>query len=195
MAKRGRRERACGPVPLAAGGRYDAALCVVLVVLLFGCGVVAPAGGDDASILRYVNAARAEARRCDERSFARAAPVAWNTRLAAAARRHAEDMALNGFLDHEGTDESTAPTRARDAGYDYRAVGENLAVGIANPREVVDAWLGSPGHCANLMSNVFDEAGAAQVGSYWVVVFGARASTAALGRKASPATGSPRSGR
>src|SRR5690606_2780543 len=88
MAKRGRRERACGPVPLAAGGRYDAALCVVLVVLLFGCGVVAPAGGDDASILRYVNAARAEARRCGERSFARAAPVAWNTRLAAAARRH-----------------------------------------------------------------------------------------------------------
>lgn len=55
-----------------------------------------------------------------------APPLAMNPLLTVAARRHSADMAANAFQEHTGSDGSNPGTRARDAGYDYSGVGENI---------------------------------------------------------------------
>ena len=67
------------------------------------------------------------------------------------------------------------------AGYNWKAVGENIAAGQTTPESVVDGWLKSPHHCANVMAPQFREMGiayyvnrASQAGIYWVQLFGAR---------------------
>ena len=63
----------------------------------------------------------AEGRRCR--------PCAPNARLDQAAQRHAEDMLARGYFAHESPEGKTVRERARDAGYDWRAIGENIAEG------------------------------------------------------------------
>lgn len=43
--------------------------------------------------------------------------------------------------------------------YGYRILGENLAGGQRSPEEVVEAWMNSPGHRANIMNPNFEELG------------------------------------
>ena len=47
------------------------------------------------------------------------------------------------------------------------AYGENIATGYTSEREVVDAWIKSPGHCKNIMNKAYKEMGVARVGNYW----------------------------
>jgi uncharacterized protein YkwD len=53
-------------------------------------------------------------------------------------------------------------TWVRRHGYRYAAVGENLATGQRAARQVVDQWMGSPGHRANILGN-FEDTGIAIV--------------------------------
>jgi uncharacterized protein YkwD len=46
-------------------------------------------------------------------------------------------------------------------GYRYRMAGENLAVGYRSSSAVVDGWMGSPGHRANILKSGFEEIGLA----------------------------------
>lgn len=131
-------------------------------------------------ILSAVNAARASARNCGDRSFPPAPPVRWNPALGDAALAHSRDMATRRYFSHRARDGSEAAERAGRAGYSWRRVGENIAFGQRSPREAVEGWLDSPGHCANIMNRDFTEMGAAygvtperQTGIvYWTQVFG-----------------------
>lgn len=131
------------------------------------------------AILSLVNEARASARRCGSRYFARARPVAWNDALAQAAREHSSDMAAHRRFSHRGSDNSEVAQRATRAGYRWRHIGENIAAGQTSAREAVAGWLESPGHCANLMNPDFTEMGAGYAISrarlpgfaYWTQVF------------------------
>lgn len=131
------------------------------------------------TILEAVNAARAVARNCGGQHFAAAPPVTWNDLLAKAAFAHSEDMARNRYFNHQGTDGTQVGDRAREAGYDWLRVGENIASGLPSPEEAVAGWLSSPGHCANLMHPGFTQMGAAyainsasEAGTlYWTQVF------------------------
>jgi uncharacterized protein YkwD len=133
------------------------------------------------AILQAVNAARAAPRTCGEQSFAAAPPVSWNAALGAAALAHSRDMANQKYFSHQGKDGTVAGDRARQAGYDWRRIGENIAVGMRSPEAAVAGWLASPGHCANIMAPGFTEMGAgygvsyARPGGtvYWTQVFGA----------------------
>jgi len=87
--------------------------------------------------------------------------------LAAAALRHTQDMAYNGYREasaqepdapHNGSDGSTPQQRITAAGYDWRVSGENVAAGYALA-DMVTAWLNSPGHCQNIMNPKFREIG------------------------------------
>lgn len=49
----------------------------------------------------------------------------------------------------------------RESGYEYSEIGENLAIGYSTPEEVVEAWLDSPTHKKNLLSEKFSESGMA----------------------------------
>jgi uncharacterized protein YkwD len=88
-------------------------------------------------------------------------------------------MANNNYFDHKDRDGRTPGDRAELAGYAGQQVGENIAAGQDTVRKVVDGWLASPGHCANLMNPQFRELGAAyavdpksDAGIYWTAMFG-----------------------
>lgn len=115
-------------------------------------------------LLRRVNAARAAGATCGrEGRFAPAPPLRWNERLARAAQGHSRDMVARGFFEHTAPDGRDMAARVQAAGYDWRSVGENIAAGQTSVAAVVDGWLASDGHCANLLSPRFTEMGAACV--------------------------------
>lgn len=82
-----------------------------------------------------------------------------NQLLETAAKRKAEDMARNGYFSHIGPDGKTPWEWLRKAGYAYRYAGENLAVNFVDSKDVVDAWMNSPGHRANILNERYTEIG------------------------------------
>lgn len=131
-------------------------------------------------LLDAVNAARAQARQCGSQPFAAAAPLSWSEVLGAAAQGHSRAMANGNFFAHQDRDGYTPSDRAELAGYQGRQVGENIAAALDGASRVVDGWLASPAHCANLMNPQFSELGAAYAvdpksaaGIYWTALFGA----------------------
>jgi uncharacterized protein YkwD len=50
-------------------------------------------------------------------------------------------------------------SRISAVGYVWRSAGENIATGFATPRSVVHAWMGSPGHCENILNPTFRNVG------------------------------------
>lgn len=132
------------------------------------------------TILNAVNAARARARTCGAQSFRPAAPLRWSGTLGLTALAHGRDMANEHYFSHKGRNGSTVGQRANLAGYKWSRVGENIAVGQETAAEVVETWLASAGHCANIMDPAFTEMGAATAANrasaeprpYWVQVFG-----------------------
>ncbi|HJV32502.1 MAG TPA: CAP domain-containing protein [Patescibacteria group bacterium] len=83
-------------------------------------------------------------------------------RLDAAAQAKLKDMFDRQYFAHESpTGEGPAEVVAA-TGYDYVTVGENLALGnFADDRELVQAWMDSPGHRANILSPGYSEIGIA----------------------------------
>lgn len=132
-------------------------------------------------LLEQINAARAQARQCGGQAFAAAAPLAWNAELGSAAEAHSRAMANGNFFAHQGRDGRTPGDRAELAGYAGGQIGENIAAALDTPAKVVEGWLASPGHCANLMNPQFSELGGAyasdpqsDAGIYWTALFGGR---------------------
>lgn len=82
-----------------------------------------------------------------------------NPVLDEAARRKAEHMASEGYFAHESPDGITPWHWFREAGYSYSYAGENLAVLFSDSSDVVDAWMDSPGHRANIMSERYTDIG------------------------------------
>ncbi len=133
------------------------------------------------AVLRLVNDSRRRGGTCGTQRFAAAAPLAWSDELAAAALAHSQDMAANDYFDHVDRRGAGVAERARQHGYPWRAIGENIAAGQGSPQQVVAGWLASPGHCANILSSDFTEMGAAYALNaqaameiYWTQVFGSR---------------------
>jgi uncharacterized protein YkwD len=131
-------------------------------------------------VLRLVNQARAAGRNCGGGYgyFGPTHRVIWDGRLAQAAQRHSRDMASHNFFSHTGSDGTQVDDRIDDTGYDWRTCGENIAAGYGTIRAVVNAWLASPGHCANIMDPDFQEMGLGKAsnagsdyGTYWTQVF------------------------
>jgi uncharacterized protein YkwD len=74
-----------------------------------------------------------------------------NDQLTAAARDHSAWMAQTGTFSHTGKDGSTFVTRARAAGY-AQPSAENIAMGYRTAAQVVDGWMNSAGHRANILN-------------------------------------------
>jgi uncharacterized protein YkwD len=105
-----------------------------------------------------------------------------NKKLDEAAMKKAKDLLEKQYFDHVSPSGKGPQDLAEDAGYDYVSVGENLAMGnFANDQELLEAWMGSPGHRENILRKGFSEIGVAVAeGKYegkktWVAVqeFGA----------------------
>lgn len=134
-----------------------------------------------ASLLARMNEARAKGARCgNEGAFGPAPPLAWNAALARAAVVHTRDLASHDLFSHTGSDGSVLKDRIDAAGYRWRSIAENIAGGRDSPRGVIDQWVTSPGHCANLMNPRFVHVGVACVPGgprstythYWTMTLG-----------------------
>jgi uncharacterized protein YkwD len=92
-------------------------------------------------------------------------PLRENAALRRAAERHATDMVERDFFAHESPEGTDPHQRIRAAGYrDPRLTGENLANGereAGAPSSIVDGWMHSPGHRANILRAGFEEIGIA----------------------------------
>ncbi len=144
-----------------------------------------PPAPDDAPtvshrVLELINEARLHARRCGRKKFSATTPLKQAAALEHAALAHAQDMAARSYIGHKGSDGSMPADRATRAGYPRVSVAENVAGGQTTAEEVVNTWLASPGHCANLMGPRYSDTGVAyavnpagEKGIYWAQVFAA----------------------
>lgn len=108
-------------------------------------------------------------------------------RLIVASRRHSEDMDVNGFISHIGSDGSTFNERAADAGYPL-AWGELIGKGYTSAAAIVAAWMGSDPHRAILLEATDVHIGAGVQNVSITVLFG-RAAGAALAPECSCCSG------
>jgi uncharacterized protein YkwD len=111
-----------------------------------------PATGFESAVVQEMNRQRA--------AFG-LAPLRINSRLEAAADDRITDMFDKHYFSHTSPDGIQPWNWVEQHGYDYREVGENLAVGYPSAESVVDGWMHSPGHRANVLSSKFDEVGVA----------------------------------
>jgi uncharacterized protein YkwD len=83
-------------------------------------------------------------------------PLALNPSLNAAAADRIRDMFERGYFDHVAPDGTQPFVWVTHRGYRYSAVGENLATGQRGGRQVVDQWMRSRGHRANILGDFHD---------------------------------------
>lgn len=119
-----------------------------------------------AEVLRLVNA---------ERAKAGCSPVTASGALTDLATAFSDDMAERGFFDHTDPDGDTPWDRAKAAGVSGLG-GENIARGQADAEAVMQAWMDSPGHKANILNCDFKTLGVGvhmgPGGPWWTQNFG-----------------------
>lgn len=89
------------------------------------------------------------------------APLKPSTTLDKAAELKAEDMVKNQYFAHTSPQGATPWVWFKNAGYNYKYAGENLAIGFFDSIEVYNAWLNSPSHKQNLLNPNYKEIGTA----------------------------------
>jgi uncharacterized protein YkwD len=128
--------------------------------------VTSSAAVAEAEVLRLVNA---------ERAKAGCSPVTPNGPLRKLAEAFSADMAARNFFDHTDPDGKDPWQRAAALGISDLG-GENIARGQTTPQDVMNAWMGSPGHRANILNCDFTTLGVGvQFGSggpWWTQDFG-----------------------
>ncbi|TMR07618.1 CAP domain-containing protein [Nonomuraea turkmeniaca] len=115
-----------------------------------------------------------------ERAKGGCGPVKHDPQLRAAAFGHSDDMAKNNYFDHASRDGRSFTDRIKAAGFTGgSAWAENIAFGQPSPAAVVQAWMNSSGHRANIMNCRFNLIGVgaaknSQGRIYWTQDFAAR---------------------
>ena len=91
----------------------------------------------------------------------------------AVAKAKSQDMANLGYFSHTSPTYGSPFDQMRAAGIQYRAAGENIAQGQRTPEQVVNAWMNSPGHRANILNANYTHIGVGFVenGYYWTQQF------------------------
>jgi hypothetical protein len=112
-----------------------------------------------------------------ERKAAGLKPYIVNYSLQEAAWRHTEHMAKNKVMCHQGCGDGDPAQRIKATGYKAATWGENVASGQRTAAEVMDDWMHSSGHRANIMKKDFTDIGVAYAsggayGTSWTQVFG-----------------------
>ncbi|MFF5858858.1 sigma-70 family RNA polymerase sigma factor [Streptomyces sp. NPDC012751] len=112
-----------------------------------------------------------------ERAAAGCGPVTEDGQLDGAAQGLSDDMAARGFFDHTDPDGDGPGERITAAGYRWSTYGENIARGQQSPQAVMDSWMNSPGHRANILDCSFRNIGVGvrdgSGGPWWTQDFGA----------------------
>ncbi len=123
--------------------------------------------GYEAQVLKLTN---------QERQKAGLSPCAGSdSNLNRSARAKSEDMAAHNYFSHESPTYGDPFAMMRNFGVQYKSAGENIAKGQPTPQEVVNAWMNSPGHRANIMNGSYTHLGIGYVlkngQAYWTQQF------------------------
>lgn len=118
----------------------------------------------ESEVVRLVNA---------ERTKHGLKPLAANWELSRVARYKSQDMVENRYFSHTSPVYGTPFQMIRDFGISFRTAGENIAYGQSTPQAVVDAWMRSSGHRANILNGAYTQIGVgyAAKGHYWTQMF------------------------
>ncbi|KUO07471.1 CAP domain-containing protein [Streptomyces sp. DSM 15324] len=113
-----------------------------------------------------------------ERTRAGLRPLAVDPLLTRAAQAHCADMVERAFYSHTSPEGTQPWDRAAAAGSTRQTIGENIACGQRSAAEVVEGWMNSPGHRANILKPAFTHIGVGYTGggpsgTYWTQLFGA----------------------
>jgi uncharacterized protein YkwD len=135
----------------------------------------APSGGGSTpgsstaagEVLRLVNV---------ERAKAGCSALSSESNLVEAAQKHTDLQADQNTMSHQLPGEASMGDRVTAAGYKWRGLGENVAAGYTSAASVMDGWMNSPGHKANILNCGFEEIGVGIAKSssgtqYWTQVF------------------------
>ncbi|AOR36656.1 RNA polymerase [Streptomyces fodineus] len=113
-----------------------------------------------------------------QRSAAGCGPLTEDPQLQKAAQGHSDDMAARHFFDHTNPDGADPGQRITAAGYRWSTYGENIAQGQQTASAVMESWMNSPGHRANILNCSFKDIGVGvhkgAGGPWWTQDFGAK---------------------
>lgn len=107
-----------------------------------------------------------------ERAKAGCGALRMNTALLRAAEGHARDMVAKNYFSHTSADGRSPWDRMKQAGYSGGAMAENIAAGQTSAAAVVEAWMNSEGHRANIENCTFKVLGVGHHSNHWVQNFG-----------------------
>lgn len=118
----------------------------------------------EAEVIRLVNKIRTE------NSLS---PLTANWELSRVARYKSQDMRNNGYFSHTSPTYGTPFQMIKAFGLSYRTAGENIARGYISPQAVVNGWMNSSGHRANILNASYRQIGVGYVaqGNYWTQLF------------------------
>ncbi|WP_432703026.1 CAP domain-containing protein [Lysinibacillus sphaericus] len=108
-----------------------------------------------------------------ERTKAGLKALQTDDKLMAAAREKSQDMQSKKYFSHTSPTFGSPFDRMKALGITYKSAGENIAQGQRSPQEVVQAWMDSPGHRANILNANYTHIGVGYVksGNYWTQQF------------------------
>lgn len=112
----------------------------------------------------------------EERSKQGLKSLKLSNKLTQIANTKAQDMAVKNYFNHTSPTYGTPFEMLQHFGVSYRSAGENIAAGQKSPQEVMNAWMNSSGHRANILNSSYTELGVGYYsgGSYgteWVQLF------------------------
>lgn len=125
----------------------------------------AQSGSYAQQVLNLVNA---------ERAKYSLSPLTLNSSVSKVAQAKAEDMKSNSYFSHTSPTYGSPFDMLKQFGISYSTAGENIAKGQKTPQAVVNAWMNSEGHRANILNKNFTQLGVGYVGgstTYWVQMF------------------------
>lgn len=101
------------------------------------------------------------------------APLELDVELSKVAKDKSKDMQQNNYFSHNSPTHGSPFDMMKKYGIQYNTAGENIAQGQQSPEEVVNAWMNSEGHRANIMNENFTHIGVGHVeeGNYWTQMF------------------------
>ncbi|WP_078409785.1 CAP domain-containing protein [Priestia abyssalis] len=111
-----------------------------------------------------------------ERQKAGLQPLQLDTKLSDVAREKSKDMMNKGYFSHQSPTYGSPFDMMKQFGITYKSAGENIAKGQQTPQEVMNAWMNSEGHRANILNGSFTHIGVgfvkdAQGTTYWTQMF------------------------
>ena len=111
-----------------------------------------------------------------ERSKQALSPLKLNWELSRVAKYKSQDMASKNYFSHTSPTYGSPFDMMKKFGISYKSAGENIAAGQKTPQEVMNAWMNSSGHRANILSSSFTELGVGKAtggsyGIYWTQMF------------------------